>query len=280
MKRLREEWDEIPNTGFVPNEIKSRMWNNIRSNTIDKYRLIYRWAAAACLLFILSAIGYQALLKPDYIHQEAIVTTTFPEDIRLLRLPDGTRVWLNQNTKIEYPKQFASNERMIKLNGEAFFEVKRDPSRPFIISSGVIKTTVLGTSFNVKAYNGNAPEVHVRTGKVKVESKQNAVFIEKGYAAIYVPTNKSMKKEKTTIVEPEWKKVLIDVDGLTLEQIIQKLESGHHFSIEYSSENLKQLKIRGTLDTRQGFSEMLQTIAFALQVDIKQVGKNNYVISE
>lgn len=279
-KRLRDEWDEISNNGFLPNEVKFRMWQNIRNNTFDRHRHVYRWIAAACIILFLSIGGYQSFFETELPTTKTIVTKTFPQDIRLLRLPDGTRVWLNQNTKIEYPDQFAANERTIKLEGEAFFEVKRDPSRPFIISSGVIKTTVLGTSFNVEAYNGKAPEVHVRTGKVKVESSQNAVFIEKGYAAIYTPNSEIMKKQKTNISEPEWKKILIDVDGLTLEQVIEKLKSDHAFSIEYSNEDLKQLKIKGTLDTRQGFSEMLQTIGFALEVEVKPIGNNKYVISE
>lgn len=280
LNRFREEWNEIPDKGLLPDGIKSRMWKNIQNNTLDKYKLVYRWAVAACLLFLLSISAYQSFFTSESLKAETIITKTYPEDIRLLRLPDGTRVWLNQNTEIEYPNQFASNERTIKLKGEAFFEVKRDPSRPFIITSGVIKTTVLGTSFNVKAYDDKAAEVHVRTGKVKVESSQNAVFIEKGYAAVYTPKSEMMKKQKTNIMEPEWKKILIDVDGLTLSEVIDKLKSDHSFSVEYTTENLKHLKIKGTLDTRQGFHEMLQTIGFALEVNINAIGKNKYEISE
>ena len=149
---INEDWDETPGKGILAEEIRLRMWKNIEKATIRRKKRSYRWIAAACIAFLLSVAGYQSLYYTSFSSSKNIVSTkTFPQDIRLLRLPDGSRIWVNQNTEIEYPKQFASNERVISLKGEAFFEVARDTSRPFIITSGEIRTTVLGTSFNVKA---------------------------------------------------------------------------------------------------------------------------------
>jgi len=197
-----------------------------------------------------------------------------------LNLPDGTRVWLNENTEIEYPKKFSGNERAITLKGEAFFEVKRDPSHPFVITSGSIKTTVLGTSFTVKAYDNIEPEVNVRTGKVKVESDKNTVFLVRGDKAIYKAETSILNKQKSAVLEPNWKKVLIYVDDLTLAEVIAKLKTDHNFEVNYLDENLKNLKMKGTLDTRQGFYETLQTIAFALEIKIRPAGNNTYLISQ
>ncbi|MEZ0129417.1 FecR family protein, partial [Flavobacterium sp. LBUM151] len=163
--------------------------------------------------------------------------------------------------------------------GEAFFEVKRDTSHPFVICSGPIKTTVLGTSFNVKAYDNHHPEVNVRTGKVKVETNENTVFLLRGDKAVYGATTSRVSKQKTTVLEPEWKKVLMYVDDLTLEQVITKLKTDHQFEVTYLDENLRNLKMQGTLDTRQGFYEMLQTIAFALEIKIQSTGNKTYLIS-
>ncbi|MEO8535264.1 MAG: FecR family protein [Flavobacterium sp.] len=277
--RLREEWDELPQKGIFSDEIKLRMWNTILNATINKRRRNYQTAIAACIVLFVSIAGYQSFLALDFSASPKLVTRTFPQDIRLLRLSDGTKVWINENTQIEYPEHFAANERIVKLKGEAFFEVARDTTRPFIISSGDIKTTVLGTSFDVKAY-GKIAEVNVRSGKVKVESSQNAVFLEKGYAAIFVPKDKTVKKHKITILEPEWKKALIDVDGQSLVTVIQKLQADHVFTLKYANEDLKLLQIKGTLDTRQGVPEILQTIAFALEITIKPMGGNTYSVSK
>ena len=275
-KRLKDEWNAIPNRGILPGETSSRMWKNIRNVTVDKYKNFYNWTAVACAIFILG-IGVYSLMPQTKI--EIASTKTFNKDIRLLNLPDGTRVWLNENTEIEYPKEFTGKERTITLKGEAFFEVKRDPSHPFVISSGPIKTTVLGTSFNIKAYDHHEPEVNVRTGKVKVQTEQNTVFLLRGDKAVYGAGTSMVFKEKTTVLEPKWKKVLMYVDDLTLEEVITKLQTDHHFEVTYLDEDLRNLKMQGTLDTRQGFYEMLQTIAFALEIKIQSTGNKTYLIS-
>lgn len=277
-KRLKDEWNAIPNRGILPGETSSRMWKNIRNVTVEKYKNFYNWTAVACAVFILGISGYYNLMKPQT-KTEIVSAKTFHKDIRLLNLPDGTRVWLNENTEIEYPKEFKGKERTITLRGEAFFEVKRDPSHPFVISSGPIKTTVLGTSFNVKAYDNHEPEVNVRTGKVKVETNENTVFLLRGDKAVYGATTLMVSKQKTTVLEPEWKKVLMYVDDLTLEQVIDKLKTDHQFEVTYLDESLRNLKMQGTLDTRQGFYEMLQTIAFALDIKIQSTGNKTYLIS-
>ncbi|CAI2767092.1 FecR family protein [Flavobacterium collinsii] len=279
-RKLREEWNAIPNRGILPNETKSRMWDNIRIATIDRYKSFYNWTAVACIVFIFSITSYQIFTQVNKNKIEVAVTKTFNDDIRLLCLSDGTRVWLNENSEIGYPIQFAKNERLVTLKGEAFFEVKRDPSRPFIITSGTIKTTVLGTSFNVKAYDDNKPEVNVRTGKVQVESLKNTVLLERGDKAVYGSDNLLLHKQKTKVLEPEWKKVLIYVDGLSLEEVLTKLKKDHQFEVNYLSDDLKNLTIKGTLDTRQGLYEMLQTIAFALEIKIRSTGNNTYLVSK
>ncbi|WP_281234041.1 FecR family protein [Flavobacterium gelatinilyticum] len=278
-KRLKEEWNAIPNRGILPEGSEARMWNNIKKATTDKYKFVYNWIAAACAVFVMFFAGYQFISRNNPTKIEMASTKTFPKDIRLLFLPDGTRVWLNENSEIYYPEKFSGKDRTVTLKGEAFFEVKRDEKRPFIISSGDIKTTVLGTSFSVTAYENKQPEVSVRTGKVKVEGLQNTVFLERGFKAVYSPETYEMQKQKTAVLEPHWKKVLLYVDGLTLGEVIEKLKPEYHFSVNYLDEDLKDLKIQGTLDTRQGFNEMLQTIAFALEIKINPEGNNTFLIS-
>lgn len=86
-----------------------------------------------------------------------------------ITLPDGSTVWLSAASSIEYPDQFSTGERIINLYGEAFFDVLPDSGRPFVVNSGPVSTSVLGTSFNVRAYNDDPDlEVTLATGKVEV----------------------------------------------------------------------------------------------------------------
>lgn len=277
-RKLKDQWNAIPNRGILPYGTEARMWDNISRATFNKYKRFYNWTAAACAVIVLSVSSYHSFFQSQFSKSKITSAITFNEDIRLINLPDGTRVWLNENTQIEYPSKFSDDQRTVTLKGEAFFEVKHDQSRPFIISSGAIKTTVLGTSFNVKAYTDIQPEVSVRTGKVKVESTKNTVLLERGEKATY-SVKKALHKQRSNLYEPEWKKVLIDVEGLTLQEVLSKLKTDHQFSVTYLEDDLKNLKLQGILDTRQGFYEMLQTIAFALEIKIRPTGNNSYLIS-
>ncbi|KGO80210.1 iron dicitrate transport regulator FecR [Flavobacterium beibuense F44-8] len=276
---MKKQWDDIPLKGMLPQDLKLRMWKNIRKVTIAKTKNVYRWMTAASVILVMTAIGYQFFNRTVNM-QHIVVMQTFDNDIRLVRLPDGSRVWLNEGTKIEYPENFDGSTRNIVLTGEAFFEVEKDSSKPFIISSGLIKTTVLGTSFNVKAYNGTVPLVEVRTGKVKVENKNGSIFLVRGDAAVYMPTSETLVRKKAEKLEPDYKKELLDVDGLTLEDVVTLLQKDYDFSVEYSTKDLKKLKIKGTLGTKQGITEMLNTLAFALNLKVTETANHRYMLSK
>ena len=276
---FQDEWNAIPEKGILPQGAKDRMWENIQKATVQKRRRrSYRWVVAASIAILVLFGGY-LFLTQQVPAAEAIVTTTYPHDIRLLRLPDGSRVWVNQNTEIAYLSEFAGDTREVTLSGEAFFEVAKDPEKPFIITSGAVRTTVLGTSFNIEAYAGKAIEVSVRSGLVKVQASGNTVMLKKGEAAIVPVGNRIAQTTVGIVTEPEWKKALIDIDGLTLEAVVTKIQAGHDMKVVYTKEELRHLKIKGTLDTRQGVAEMMQTVAFALGLSITSNDGNSFTIS-
>lgn len=90
-----------------------------------------------------------------------------------VRLGDGTRVWLNANTELEFPAEFVADKRIVRLKGEAYFEVARDTRKPFIVETAGLHTKVLGTSFNVKAYPDETDErTTLLEGRVEVSLAQ------------------------------------------------------------------------------------------------------------
>ena len=86
-----------------------------------------------------------------------------------LRLSDGTLVWLNSGSRLEYPTHFATDNRQVRLEGEAYFEVQRDESLPFIVQTNTVDVKVLGTKFNVSSYAKEETKVTLKEGKVQVE---------------------------------------------------------------------------------------------------------------
>lgn len=112
-------------------------------------------------------------LKQDSIPEKEIkhkIYTIIGGDYSLV-LSDGTRVWLNAESELEYPVRFVGDERVVRLKGEAYFEVSRDTSKPFVVETGETRTRVLGTSFNISAYdNEEVVYTTLLSGKVEVSS--------------------------------------------------------------------------------------------------------------
>lgn len=131
------------------------------------WRSFYRLAAASVILFFLSWGAYTFFFKAsDYL----IVETG--KDKKDVLLPDGTKVTMNVNSKLSYPKRFENHRRDVTFEGEGFFEVKSDSMHPFVVATPQMKVRVLGTAFNLKAYTDDpVVETSLLHGKVEVLSK-------------------------------------------------------------------------------------------------------------
>jgi transmembrane sensor len=152
----------------------------ILDKTIRKKRRItsdFSWFSVAASILLVAALAYYNFRNQDNpISGKRIAQS----DVRWLQfansgkepghitLPDGSTVIVLPNSKIVYPEKFSDSLRGIELTGEAFFEVTKDPHRPFVVSSSRLKTSVLGTSFRIKDVKNEAPLVRVKTGTVSV----------------------------------------------------------------------------------------------------------------
>ena len=140
-------------------------------------------------------------------------------------LSDGTKVWLYKDAKLDYPNQFAENNRLVSLTGEAYFEVAENAKKPFIISTKGADITVLGTSFNVTTSHTKT-EVVVNTGKVRLSDRQNkekAVELTKGERGTH--QNGIVRETVNTDKNYQaWKTGIFEFDGtLPAEEVIWEL---------------------------------------------------------
>lgn len=152
-------------------------------------RHIVKWlsvAAASIILLIMAGYAVKSVSKKDIVFDTGVATAphlvtvhTSTGESKIVQLPDGTKIWLNPSSSLEYPEVFSNKKREVHLSGEAFFEVAHNPALPFIIYSGMLQTKVLGTSFNIKAYdNQENIAVTVVTGRVKVSNDERVDSIE------------------------------------------------------------------------------------------------------
>jgi ferric-dicitrate binding protein FerR (iron transport regulator) len=166
----------------VKNMLDRRLSENMLSKIHQQIQVpplstpVFRWyrskIAVAVLLVLIAGTGYyfkdtlDRFLNPV----EMLQVTAGTNERKMVQLPDGSSVSLEPGSTLEYPGEFKGKERSISLDGEAFFKVTKNPERPFIIRTRFIHTTVLGTSFSVRAYGAQEAKVVVVTGRVKVQT--------------------------------------------------------------------------------------------------------------
>lgn len=204
-----------------------------------------RIAATILMAALLCLAGYQ-LFENLTDGNRIIEISAAATRVESVTLPDGSLVSLNSNTHLSYPKKFGNKTREVTIEGEAFFEVKPNKEKPFIIHAGTAQVKVLGTSFNVRAYPGaREMEVIVRTGKVQVltqktATKQNAELIltpgDKGTLV-----HQSHALVKSTNENPNyiaWKTHELVFRATSLNEVIDNLENVYKVNIQLQDPQL------------------------------------------
>ncbi len=228
---------------------------------------------AASILVIL-AIGIPSLwfgLNHDTNNPSEVMQYS-GKGVTTIDLPDGSRVYLNEGSEIVYPESF-NQERTVKLDGEAFFEVMSDPDNPFVVRSGQVVVSVLGTSFNVKESRAeNRVEVFVESGKVRIslENPDEFITLEPGELGQANASTLSLK-EQTDPNYISWKTKDFKFVDEELGKVLRELEESYHVEIRTEGVRLSELRITSTY-REQSIDSILETIgkAFGLNVQKKE----------
>jgi ferric-dicitrate binding protein FerR (iron transport regulator) len=214
----------------------------------------YKIAGSAAVILIACTAALQILKAksesssgPD-LEKQIVVVTNNSGQIYKSTLPDNSSVWLSPHAQLRFPKKFAVASRNVSMQGECFFEISKNPKRPFIINSNAMITKVWGTSFLVRDNaQSNQADVSVLTGKVSVAIKSNHVTsanLERGEVMLY-PHDKvvclvaeHVLKAQQAVNEPAlqiWNRVNLSFDNKPLSQIIPVLNATYHVHITASS---------------------------------------------
>lgn len=198
----------------------------------------------------------------------------------LLKLNDGTAIWLNSNSTLRYPARFNHTNRHVILDGEAWFDVAKDKQHPFIVETDKRNIKVLGTSFNVFAYRNH---------------KEFAVSLLKGCVQIYTLGNESEyialqpnervvlegdKLIKTHIINTDfllWKKGIYTFDNLPLGEIIKQLELFYDVKIITDNEKLKAFCYTGKFRQRDGIENVFQQLQLVYPFTYSKDEQNNSI---
>ena len=196
-----------------------------------------------------------------------------------LTLPDGTEVWLNAASSLRYPSVFRGNTREVELTGEAYFAVKPQEDKPFVVSSAGQKVKVLGTEFNVNHYANQAVSVTTLiNGRVEVENMQTRHVhrLEPGQQSLVSAANTAVRTVADAADYVAWKNGYIIMTGATLLDVVPQLERWYdvHFDMQASP----SIKAYIALNRQAKLSEVLDALALNYQVNFKIIGRRVLVI--
>lgn len=233
----------------------------------NRKKLLSVLAIAACLVVVAVYVYTRQAATSETKTLAATTLThksTARSEYKYVLLPDSTQVWLNAESRLDFPKQFNSTERIVTLSGEAYFDVKHADKIPFKIQTGKVTTTVLGTAFNIKAYPGRKDViVSVSRGKVKVNfDALEVATLVKGQRVKVSNTDIRLIEKKPVMDEPaSWQQGLLAYDDETIADIIADLERVYDVSIRINSEVVREMRISTRLEREKGVEQALQVLS-------------------
>ena len=190
-----------------------------------------RVAAAIFILAVLTWFVYPYVNRPQMIEVAAGAKET-----KEVKLPDGSTIWLAQNSTLRYAKDLkTAKQREVELTGEAFFDIAKMKEKPFVIEALETQTEVLGTSFNIQARKEEkAVLVSVVTGKVRFSKgdRKEQLYLERGTQGIYTrATDKLQKTQRENQNFLSWKNGALQFNNTTLQEVLADL--GRHYGVQF-----------------------------------------------
>ena len=179
-------------------------------------------------------------------------------------LSDGSKVWLNSDSRLRFPSPFSGDKRTVFLEGEAYFEVAHDTQKPFVVSTEDMSIRVLGTKFNVKAYaEDEAVYTTLVSGSVRTNNKQStySTLLSPNEQCIYYPGNNRMETRK---IDPQtflgWVQGRFIFENETLEEILKQLGRWYDTEIFYQNPRVAKYRFTGNVDRFDQISTLLHMI--------------------
>ncbi len=189
---------------------------------------------------------------------------------RFILLSDGTKVVLHGHSQLQVDPDFNKKQRTVHLTGEAYFDVAHQAHSPFVIYTGQIKTTVLGTAFNIKAWPQQKDiTVSVARGKVKVEGPNKVLALLTSDKQFTYNTENATSNEKLIEITPTWMQDDVTFDDLPFKDIASILSKRYMQSIQFASPELEKCRFTGRFTGTETLEEALKTLTITSNSQFK-----------
>ena len=253
-----------------PDEVAQDIYNNIQIRIRKKknFNPYLQYMTAASILFL---VGLGFYFKPAIVAEKQLSFKT-SDTPKSIQLSDGSKIYLAANSSFQYPEKFKGEERNVSLlKGNAFFEIAKDKKHPFIISSGEIKTRVVGTSFHIQMSKSKC-EVIVVTGKVNVSAKGQSVDLVPNEEALFTAQKLTKQMaEKSYLVN--WYNTDVTLNQTTLQQVIKVLQYKYGVSFQYDNKLVLATPLTVFIKKDASLENVLEQINYITNLKFKVYGE-------
>ena len=249
---MTDQWDQAPE--MMNKAVQKQIMANIKADIIPTRTFkMQQWLAVAASLLLVLTTSLSGYLLYDGQNKKLAgdMTVTVEKGQKVaLTLPDKSRVWVNSGSTLTYGSRFNKHERIIELNGEAYFEVAKNKKAPFIVESHGFSVEALGTTFDVKAY---ADETQISTvlmeGKVEVGDDLNKINLTPNQKVTYNRETKSMQKSDVVdgLIYADWRYNKLNFNSESFENIAAVLERNYNVKFVFEAQSLKKYRYSGTI---------------------------------
>lgn len=277
-KDYRKMWDHAQQSGR-PNIDVDQAWGKVSQQLSGTKRfslLTSSYARIAAGLIAALTIGLWFYAKPTVKWSEA---TTASNQVKKITLPDGSIAWIHEFSTIKFHGDFSGNSRKVVLSGLAFFDVVKNPDKPFVIETPRGEVRVLGTSFEVSAYPKDSFErVTVNTGKVQFKSgSANAVTLLAFQQAVITKKNEVLVTDFDSSHKVTWQTGTLEFSNDRMDKVAEKLERYYHVKVTFTNPNIIHCHFTGAFK-QQSLNNVMNAMSKALQFTYEIIG-NTVVVS-
>jgi len=278
-----EEWEKIKpliNSTTVHKETKHAPVIPLHAERTTHRNFLYYAIRIAAIFIVIASISFIVYYYLNQSQEKILVAQT--ESIES-KLPDGTSVALNAGSTLQYPEKFKGDKRTVSLKGEAYFNVKHDDTKPFIIEANNIRIKDIGTSFYINTNSSEAQgEVILTSGKVAVyyKDKPDAITIlEPGEKAVFSKSGEEITKSKNDEVNyMAFKTKDLAFSNTTLSDVVKTLNKVYHSNIKLKNNDIANYTLSGNY-SKLSLDSILKIIQEALPVSINKSSGNLIEIS-
>ncbi|WP_425391059.1 FecR family protein [Ekhidna sp.] len=267
---LVKVWDGTEKAaGITPEEINQE-WIRLRGEIRKTDKKSFSFMKIAASIALLAAIGIAFFwLQND--NTEQLIAA----EMQVQALEDGSMVTLNAGSELSYPKAFSNEEtREVELKGEAFFEVEKNPEKPFIIKTPTVQVQVLGTSFSVRSLDGEATSsVIVASGSVEVKFGESSLVLSPDEKAIL--DRSSSRLFKVTNDDPNylaWKTKQFVFDDTSLEKVVENLSNAYQVDIRLKTDIIRDCPVTVSFDN-QSLDAILEILSATLDLTVEKTSE-------